>query len=279
MGAEEVPDVRLVGTFEFSQLVRRAELPATTKLVALVYASYGGAEGRRIWPGEERVAAECGVDGRTVRRHLTALRGMGMLTRVRGHSPGRADEYCLSWPIDPAAVPMRLDPDGNWIMRPERPHRIPRSGVGASHRTPVSGLEPVDNRATPDTIVSGDALSPDTGRHSNRTPVTAKPDTAMSGQLTELPRSEPNTSDSPQATTSRAVENGHLTNQIDPSLRPPSTPTPEAYAEARDTLIKLPDFGAAFMQIAEKQYAAEGWRSLPSQIIAIRASRLARGTP
>lgn len=270
-----------MGTFEFSQLLRRAELPAMTKLVAFAYASYASPDGARIWPGERRVADELDLTERAVRGHVGVLRACGALTRLRAHSPGRAAEYALSWPLDPQRLPMRLDPDGARLVARTVRHRNTGSGVGpvdnAPQRNGGSGVglpEDVSHR----NVESGDALSPEPRFRHTGTGVPSHRN-GGSGQLPELPGSEPNTSDSPQATTSRAVENGHLTNQIDPSLRPPSAPTPEAYAEARDTLIKLSDFGAVFMQIAEEQYAAEGWRSLPSQIVAIRASRLARETP
>jgi hypothetical protein len=279
--AGEVPDVRLIGTFEFSQLLRRAELPPMTKLVAFAYVSYASPDGGRIWPGERRVADELDLTERAVRGHVGVLRMCGLLMRVRAHSPGRAAEYALSWPLDPGRMPMRVDPEG-WRLVPRVVrHRNPGSGVKPVDNLPQgnvgSGVEPTEDDPQGNES-SGDAPSPEAVSSHTGTWVPGTPEAAASGQLPELPRSGPNTSGSPEVTTSRGVENGHPKNAIDPSLQPPTVPTPESYAEARDVLIKLPDFGVAFMEIAQKQYAAEGWRPLPSQIVAVRAALLAGGT-
>lgn len=278
MDAGEAPETRQVGTFEFNQLLRRAELPPMTKLVAFAYASYASPDGDRIWPGERRVADELDLTERAVRGHVGALRACGLLTRVRAHSPGRAAEYLLSWPLDGDRVPMRLDPDGRRMSPRVVHHRNPRSGVEAvenpEHRNPDSGVasaEPAPHR-NPD---SGNALSPERVSTHTGTPVPDTPEPPFRS-VTRVTKEGPNTSGSPKATVSRGAENGHPPNQIDPSLQPPPNPTAEAYAEARDALISLPDFGGEFMALATKQYAAEGWLSVSYAVLTVRAAQLAK---
>jgi hypothetical protein len=78
-------------------VLRRAELDATTKLVALMLASYANADGTHVYPGVTRLAVECGLGQRTVQRIVARLRQVGLLQRVsRGNRrAGQSDEYRL----------------------------------------------------------------------------------------------------------------------------------------------------------------------------------------
>lgn len=68
---------------EWTDLVRRAELNATTKLIALTVASYADADGTRVFPGVARLAVETGKGYSTVKRVLAFLRKAGLLRVVR----------------------------------------------------------------------------------------------------------------------------------------------------------------------------------------------------
>ena len=60
-------------------VVRRARCNATTKLIALLLASYADADGSRIYPGAARLAVQSGHSYRTVQRELAQLRAMGLI--------------------------------------------------------------------------------------------------------------------------------------------------------------------------------------------------------
>ncbi|WP_409141920.1 helix-turn-helix domain-containing protein [Cellulosimicrobium sp. RS] len=109
-------DVAPLPRFEWERVVRRARaLPLATKGVAYTLATYASDDGRRIFPGEQRLALVCGVSPRMIRKHIATLRAAGLLELVsradRRH--GRADEHRLTVPTDDeklAALDL-LDPD------------------------------------------------------------------------------------------------------------------------------------------------------------------------
>lgn len=77
--------------FEFERMLQRLRLAPTTKLVALMLATYAtGSSGGNAHPGEDRLAADCGLSKRTVRTHLALLRDAGLIRRA---SKGRANQY------------------------------------------------------------------------------------------------------------------------------------------------------------------------------------------
>lgn len=74
----------------------------SVRLVALALARHTDACGADARPGTDRLAAECGLHERTVRRALRELRALGLLQRTSsGSSAGRqalADAYRLAIP-------------------------------------------------------------------------------------------------------------------------------------------------------------------------------------
>lgn len=82
---------------DWTDIVRRARLGPTVKLVALVIASYANADGTKVFPGVARLAVQCEVDYRTVQRALAALRKAGLIEVVRrgARRAGQSDEYRL----------------------------------------------------------------------------------------------------------------------------------------------------------------------------------------
>lgn len=109
MSAELQPATR----WEWERIVRRVRMPKERKFVAFVLATYASANGTQIRPGERRIAAVCDMGERTVRRHVTALRDMGLLDQIgRGGGPNKAASlYRLTIPTDLLERAELLDPD------------------------------------------------------------------------------------------------------------------------------------------------------------------------
>ncbi|GGR60989.1 DNA-binding transcriptional ArsR family regulator [Nocardioides luteus] len=130
------------GRFDWERAIRALPLrPPVLKLVALVLATYADRDGANAHPGEDRLAEDCGMSPRSVRRHLAELRELGLIERVfKGSSYGRAkaaDEYRLIVPADiQSRVAERLE------------HRSPMTGDDQ----PITGHPwPVITPGTPDT--------------------------------------------------------------------------------------------------------------------------------
>lgn len=70
-------------------MVWRARLPSTQKLVALRLADFAWDDGGRIFPGNARVARECGLTVRAVRDALRALESAGLLVLMAQERPGQ----------------------------------------------------------------------------------------------------------------------------------------------------------------------------------------------
>jgi Helix-turn-helix domain len=91
--------------FEWERSIRLLDLPATTKLVGLMLATYAdGNTGGNAHPGQDRLAAECNLSERSVNDHLETLRHLGLLDRTyrgRANQYSRtADTYALTVPAD-----------------------------------------------------------------------------------------------------------------------------------------------------------------------------------
>jgi hypothetical protein len=91
--------------FEWERAILALALPSTTKLVALALAVYADAKtGEHAHPGEDRLAVDCGLADRVVRRHLFTLRHLRLVDRTwkgRANQYRRmADEYALAIPSD-----------------------------------------------------------------------------------------------------------------------------------------------------------------------------------
>jgi len=84
-----VPDDYGVATFGWINIVRRSRLDKTTKLVALIYASYADPDGTNVRPGIARVAYDGSMSYNTVQKHTAILRNAGLLGVVRRGSGRR----------------------------------------------------------------------------------------------------------------------------------------------------------------------------------------------
>lgn len=139
-------DPRSAARYEWERIVRRIVLPSPTKLLALVLATYADPDGSRVRPGNDRLAAVTGNSRATIKRHLSALRDLGLLA-VNRRGGGRGGngvttEYQLTVPADLLDRVQLLDPD-------ESAENIPAD---------MPAAEPVDN---PDSGVI--QVSPESG--------------------------------------------------------------------------------------------------------------------
>jgi DNA-binding transcriptional ArsR family regulator len=97
------PDPNPATRFEWERAVLALPLPSSTKFVGLALAVYCDARnGSHAHPGEDRLAENCCLSDRVVRRHLKTLRHLGLLHRTykgRANQYRRtADEYALALP-------------------------------------------------------------------------------------------------------------------------------------------------------------------------------------
>lgn len=85
------------GINEWVEIIRRAPLNQTTKLVALLVASYANPDGTRIYPGLARLSVDAGIDFRTAQRALKTLRDVELIeVAKRGNRRrGQSDQYRL----------------------------------------------------------------------------------------------------------------------------------------------------------------------------------------
>src|SRR5665647_636709 len=90
--------------FEWERIIRRVYMDPSTKLVALVLATYANKDGTQVRPGRKRLAAVTCLSVRTVDRHLDELRSLNFLDRMaKGSNTGTrdlADVYRLTIPTD-----------------------------------------------------------------------------------------------------------------------------------------------------------------------------------
>lgn len=90
--------------FEWERIIRRAVIPGPQKLLALTLATYADGDGSRVRPGIDLLAAVTCTSEKTVRRHLDAIRRLGLLQVVaRGGGrggKGKTTQYQLVIPVD-----------------------------------------------------------------------------------------------------------------------------------------------------------------------------------
>lgn len=68
--------------------VLHSSLPRRLRMVAAVLAHYADADGGRIRPSNQTIAACAGIDKREVQRHVAELRSLGVLELVRAGGAG-----------------------------------------------------------------------------------------------------------------------------------------------------------------------------------------------
>jgi hypothetical protein len=114
--------------------VRRTKMPLPRKGLALALATYANRDGTNAHPGVARLAADCGINEQSVRRHLKALRDAGLIVRTfRASTTGKknmADSYDLTVPVQ-----------------------------DTNHRSPVTGASETNHRSST-TETTGHQLPP-----------------------------------------------------------------------------------------------------------------------
>lgn len=286
--------------FGWEQLVRRAELPSTTKLVALTLATFANPGGGRVRPGERLLADCCGLRERAVREHLAKLRKKGLLEIVLMGQRGRASVYQLTIPgpdCDP--VPMRLDPDGDRLEdRPRGPGGGRRETTGTE--VPVNNettgtAVPVDNTSTGTQVPANDADDrhadadePGDDRHSHAEQP-AQPRT-MTGTHTSDDRhtgaahhtDQPDQPRPPVGTLAGYVTYASPTTTTTDQSAPPATPAPDRppadpeYDAAQRALRRLPLTSLdPLLTRARAALAATGTPAPSKRELTLRAAQLA----
>ena len=76
-------------SLKVTQLVWKARLPSTQKLVAARLADFADDDGGRVFPSNARVAEDCGLSERSVRDTMRALEAAGVLVLVALERPGQ----------------------------------------------------------------------------------------------------------------------------------------------------------------------------------------------
>jgi hypothetical protein len=155
--------------YEWERWVRRCVLPSSSKLVALVMATYAARDGSRIFPGVARLAATTGLSERTVRTALGNLRDVGLIERVypggRRGTQAFADVHRLAIPADLPDRVKLLNPDEDKLpnrqqLPPGKPPKdVPNRQLSASQPAtddaqPATDDIPTGNGCTPTTQVS-----------------------------------------------------------------------------------------------------------------------------
>lgn len=94
-----------IGRFEWERRLRDSRTVIGNQMfVLLALGTYMDADGTNARPGVLKLAVECGLNEKTVRRHLSASVGQGWLALLRrGHRLGdgtaEASEYAATVPI------------------------------------------------------------------------------------------------------------------------------------------------------------------------------------
>jgi len=251
-----------IGSFDWKRIVKRAELPRTTKLIAGFLGDFANADGTDVRPGIELLADMAGVSDRTVKTHMKVLRDIGLIEKTKhSRARGLADVYRLTVPgVDHAPVPMRLAPDY------ERLDAV----MGADSVTSLPTAEPVDNTvdngsaepAPVDLYVKPGAALSETGRRSRG-----------SGLHPSIQTNhyQPSTA-SPQVGTS--LRTVHTSDQSEAMTRSGFEPTGEEYAAAYEILICLADT-EPFNTVAIAELHAAGITDPSPRQIAVRAADVA----
>lgn len=159
---------RPASRFDWERVIRRANLPTTTKLVALLMATYADEDGTSIHPGEELLSRVVGINTRNTRTHVTKLRKVHLLMLVSraDRFRGRADEYRLVVPTSEEGL-AALD-----LLDPSERHRSPATSDPVDNSEVTGRVRPVTGGDTPGETprspVAGDAI---TGRTQTGLPV------------------------------------------------------------------------------------------------------------
>ncbi|QLQ37973.1 helix-turn-helix domain-containing protein [Micromonospora robiginosa] len=217
--------IRPVDRWEWLDLIRRARLGRTTKLVAVMLALYANEDGSKVFPGIARLSVVCELGYNTVKASLADLREAGWIERV-GHGTlgGRADEYRLTV-TDGAPVPTPSDIERQIerIRSAKRGVRPSRQAARPTDDTTVRptalAAQPVDNS---DVQPTAQAARPTTEPAVRPTPQAARDDTTEDRAAHSTGRTDDRAARSTDTVrpTARAA-----TNHVPKPLTPPDQPT------------------------------------------------------
>ncbi|WP_194925808.1 helix-turn-helix domain-containing protein [Catenulispora pinisilvae] len=252
-----------IGSFDWRRIIKRAELPRTTKLIAEFLSDFADADGSNAHPGVKLLASMAGVTERTVVTHLKRLREAGLIEKTK-HSRmlESADVYQLTVPgADHAPIVMRLDPNGARIpVAPER------TAHDALELVDNSVDNPVDNRSeghsTDSSYMKPGAALSETGRSSRRSWLHPTNQTNLHQPISGLPQ---------VGNSLGAVDEGDQGNE---SARGGFEPDDGEYAAANEILMSLGDI-EPFMTEAIAELAAAGIADPTVRQIAVRAADFA----
>lgn len=155
-----------VSRYDWERWVRRCILPSSTKLVALVMATYAARDGSRIFPGVTRLAATTGLSERTVRTALGNLRDVGLIERVypggRRGAQNFTDVHRLAIPADLTERVEMLNPDEDALPK-RQPLPVGKLSKTVPNRQ-MSASQPATGDAQPatDDIPTGNGCTPTT---------------------------------------------------------------------------------------------------------------------
>ncbi|MYR07456.1 hypothetical protein GTV32_14590 [Gordonia sp. SID5947] len=97
--AEQRPTIPC-GRYDWERMIREERMDRSTKLVALVFASFANVKGEGIFPGNDQLAYAACMSLATLKRNRDALVRTGWLTKVKhgNRHRGLSDEWRLSMP-------------------------------------------------------------------------------------------------------------------------------------------------------------------------------------
>ena len=139
-------ELKTLGFFEWTKIVRRTKLPTATKAVALILGTYADTKtGYKVRPGQARIAREAGMTDRSVRTHLRELERVGLIYCTEQGSnmgtAGAASHYVLTALVD-LIEQIEATPDTRIIDLGTSDHRKPVSAAtvdnSEDHRKPAS---------------------------------------------------------------------------------------------------------------------------------------------
>lgn len=207
---------------------RAANIPDGPKAVGFTMSTYGNNDGSRIFPGNERLAADHHCNELTIRRHIAVLVKTGWIRKTSEHKAGVnrefADEYQLTIPdlALPIGDPDALGADGWHLREPEDDLDWPESDLYTSpddHCTNLIG--PLDKDVQPPTHL----------------PIPMDASGSGAGTATPGPGGPRITAD---AATAKGVTESPITRTKRPTKKTASKVTPEQRAECNRYVALIP---------------------------------------
>lgn len=250
-----------IGRFDWERIIRRihakpspscapgrVHMPWDARSLLLLYATYGAADGTRIFPGDKRIITIIGKSSTTIRRWRDTPVRLGLLTLAQ-HGGGsgqyrRANEYRLTVPDDLLDRFCLLDPD---TEEPPEPFATVPAWMGTVERVGTESLRPPGAATVP----TGERTVPESGGHC------ARPDGTPSRDQGDQP--------------STKGPDRHLS---DARARATAGDDPE-YASARAVLATLNDLGGQLL--GDVRAALPHGEAMSDRNACITAAELVRG--